>query len=98
MVPDFVAPEPPRYLGLWSREQVARLDAARFDPIRIFDWSLSGDGARTAGEVVPDSISVGDPTRGCGEPGEPENGVEHRRIGYNWDLHLENAAPRRKLY
>jgi hypothetical protein len=23
MVPDFVAPEPPRYLGLWSREQVA---------------------------------------------------------------------------
>jgi len=23
MVPDFVAPEPPRHLGLWSREQVA---------------------------------------------------------------------------
>jgi hypothetical protein len=23
MVPDFAAPEPPRYLGLWSRKQVA---------------------------------------------------------------------------
>ena len=23
IVPDFVVPEPPRYLGLWSREQVA---------------------------------------------------------------------------
>jgi len=27
MVPDFVAPEPPRYVGLWSREQVAAVQS-----------------------------------------------------------------------
>jgi len=27
MVPDFVVPEPPRYLGLWSREQVAAVQS-----------------------------------------------------------------------
>jgi hypothetical protein len=27
MVPDFVVPEPPRYLGLWSRERVAAVQS-----------------------------------------------------------------------
>jgi hypothetical protein len=42
---------------------ISGLDAPGFNPIRIFDWSFPGDGARTAREVVPDGVSVGDPAR-----------------------------------
>ena len=55
---------------------ISRLDAAGFDPIRIFDRSFPSDGAGASGKVAPDSISVGDFARGRGEPGEPENGME----------------------
>ena len=68
---------------------LSRLDAAGFDPICIFDWSFPGDGARTTGEVVPDSISVGAFARGRGECNGSEDGMEYSRIGYDWDLRLE---------